>query len=270
MKQLKFLMVALTLLMGISLTSCLGESDPTRGDLRPLKLVNTYPFTFQYPNDGMNEGLKVVATNSSELLASSEALNMRIGDIIYISYTYNSDEQTVTTQTKEVNAKVVFALTNNSSNLSANAESVVLDNAGTEEPYENATINAIGDPSNRGEMFYYDKNTIIIALAYLGEKDDYISKHRFTLVYDQNDENSKKDGVMNLYLRHYNSEEKPNQNVPSLKAFDIRHFIALYGETPTKIRIYANLTDKSGSCDLADAKKELQYKEIDYKSVFEK
>lgn len=33
MKQLKFLMVAFTLLTGISLTSCMGESDPTVGGI---------------------------------------------------------------------------------------------------------------------------------------------------------------------------------------------------------------------------------------------
>lgn len=256
MKQLKFLMVALTLLMGISLTSCMGESDPTRNEVAPLKLVNTYPFTFQYPDNG----LKVVATNSSELLANI-SLDMNYGDIILIQFTFNGDEQPITETTKEIEAKVSIG-----SNYSANAESVVTDNNGAGEPYENATINGLESGYSSAAMMYYDKNTLLVPIWFLAKSMD---KHDFTLVYDQNEVGSEED-VLKLYLRHSNSEEKPAEMAAAYKAFDIRGALATYGKTPAKIRIYANVTDKSGSCDLADAKQELQYKEIEYKSIFEK
>ena len=41
MKQLKFLMVALTLLMGISFTSCLNSDDGEYDDIYGMVLVNT-------------------------------------------------------------------------------------------------------------------------------------------------------------------------------------------------------------------------------------
>ncbi len=42
MKQLKFLMVALTLLMGISFTSCLNSDDGEYDDIYGMVLVNNY------------------------------------------------------------------------------------------------------------------------------------------------------------------------------------------------------------------------------------
>ena len=37
MKQLKFLMIVFTLMMGVSFTSCMGESDPTVSPVATLK-----------------------------------------------------------------------------------------------------------------------------------------------------------------------------------------------------------------------------------------
>ena len=45
MKQLKFLMVALTLLMGISFTSCLNSDDGEYDDIYGMVLVNNYMVT---------------------------------------------------------------------------------------------------------------------------------------------------------------------------------------------------------------------------------
>lgn len=254
MKQLKFLMVAFTLLMGISLTSCMGDSDPNVTQVYPLRLVDTYPYTFQFPNNGA----KIIATNTAELM-SNTSLDLKYGDIVYIAYTYNSDEQPVTENTKEINAKVSIYY-----NCSTATDSYVLENNGAGEPYENATIGALASISEG--MMYFDKNNIMLYIAFLAKSDVY--KHNFTLIYDENAE--MEDGVMNLYLRHVNLEESPAETVAMYRVFDISDFLTAYGKTPTKIRIYANETDKIGSCSLEDAKKELQYEEIDYKSIFEK
>ena len=100
MKQLKFLMIVFTLMMGVSFTSCMGESDPTVSPVATLKVVSAYPYTFQYPNDG----LKIVASNTSELLTDN-SVNLGLGDIIFLQYTYNSEEQPLTSETKEITAK---------------------------------------------------------------------------------------------------------------------------------------------------------------------
>ena len=86
MKQLKLMVLTLTLLMGTMFTSCMGESDPTVSPVATLKVVSAYPYTFQYPNDG----LKIVASNTSELLTDN-SVNLGLGDIIFLQYTYNSE-----------------------------------------------------------------------------------------------------------------------------------------------------------------------------------
>lgn len=254
MKQLKFLMVALTLLMGISLTSCLGDNDPTVNDFALGKVTNLFPYTFE-----TFDGVKFVATNNIE---STTSLNMNMGDLIQFTYTYNSDEQQITETNKTINAQITVY-----QNLSIHTNAVVADNDGSEEAYENATINEIvAEGSNK--MLYFDRNTLMIPIVFLAKESE--DKHEFTLVYNNSVVNEQEnDDVLVLYLRHKNSEEKPTESIGRYKAFNIRYILNVYGKTPTKIRVYANVTDKSGSCDLADAKKELQYQEIDYKSVFE-
>lgn len=261
MKQLKFLMVALTVLMGVSLTSCLnGNDDPNRTLDAPLRLVNTFPYTFQYPDDGVKEGIKIVATNTSDLMN----YDINYGEIVYVRYTYNSDEQIITNETKQIEAKVELPLSDNS-NCSLNTESVIVDNSEQGSDYENATIIDLGNVSNYG-MYYYDKNTLIMVVAYYAKT---LNNHYFTLVYDK-EQNDGEDDVMNLYLRHNNYDSETTLDAAaSYKAFDLSQFIAEFGKEPSKIRIYANETDKTGSWKLDDAKPELQYEEIDYKRYFE-
>ena len=126
---------------------------------------------------------------------------------------------------------------------------------------------------------YYDKNTLLLGVTFYGEKSPY--KHEFSLIYgDDNhsagDAGKDEEGIMKLYLRHVSNEEKPKERFAMYRAFDLSQFLAAFGETPTKIRIYANEMEttntntESGFDSLENAKKELQYEEIDYKSIFEK
>lgn len=263
MKQLKFLMVAFTLLMGVSFTSCLnGDTDPTVTNSMPLKLISTYPsYTFQFPNNG----LKVVAINNTGLMNS----NLKVGDIAYITYSFNSEEQPVTGTTKEISAQVQLLFPNGNSNCSTGTYSLVAADSEVGNNYENATIIDLGSSSSGYPMLYYDKNTLIMFIAYYAKSpENFVSLHKFTLVYDES-KNEGQDDVMNLYLRHYNSEPEADLRASSFKAFDLSEFLLRFGKTPTKIRIYISETGKDGSWKLDDVKKEPQYEEIDYKSVFE-
>ena len=156
MKQLKFLMIVFALMMGVSFTSCMGESDPTVSPVATLKVVSTYPYTFQYPNDG----LKIVASNTSELLTDN-SVNLGLGDIIFLQYTYNSEEQPLTSETKEITAKVTIGHNCTSGNTSIG---VPVENNGAGEPYENATIVELL-PAGQGTM-YYDKNTLLLGVTF--------------------------------------------------------------------------------------------------------
>ena len=168
MKQLKFLMIVFALMMGVSFTSCMGESDPTVSPVATLKVVSTYPYTFQYPNDG----LKIVASNTSELLTDN-SVNLGLGDIIFLQYTYNSEEQPLTSETKEITAKVTIGHNCTSGNTSIG---VPVENNGAGEPYENATIVELL-PAGQGTMYYDKKNNSLIILYpdQFGEPQEIVS-----------------------------------------------------------------------------------------------
>ena len=255
MKQMKFLMAALTVLMGLTFTSCIGDGDSTAGDVNFLKVVSTYPYVFQYANDG----LRVTATNSSELMADAVGQNLSYGDIVYLQYTYDSDQQKVTADTKNIEARVTIGY-----NCSRNIYSTWMENKGEGE--ENATILDLGSVSEYG-MYWYDRNTLLLGISFLAKES--LNDHFFTLVYDTTQEEEPGEDVLKLYLRHQNSEDSPSISTGCFKAFDLTDILMQYGKTPDKVRIYANESNKSTSCSLDDAKSELQYEEIDYKKYFE-
>lgn len=260
MKQLRFLMVAFTLLIGISLTSCMGDSDPTVGGTYVMKTVSTFPYTFVFSGSD----IQYEAANNSELMGNTN-LSLNAGDIVQIAWSYNSDEQPVTDATKKIMVKVSGV-----QNLSTCTQSPVLDNDGADEIYENATINKIGFANDYGSssngIGYYDKNVIVMPVVFLAKSND-LSKYEFSLVYDKS-QVKEGDTELNLYLRYRTDEEKPTEVANVYKAFYITSalldFKNVAKKAPTKIKIWANETNKSGSNSLDDAKDKLQSYEVDY------
>lgn len=84
MTNFKNWMVALTLMMGISLTSCLNnETDPTITGWAVTKCVGSYPPTFQ-----LESGQKLILSTTTTTLFT-------LGDLYMVYYSFNSDEQPV-------------------------------------------------------------------------------------------------------------------------------------------------------------------------------
>lgn len=267
MKQLKFLMVAFSLMMGISLTSCMGDSDPTVTGGGLMKVVSTYPtYTFKYSN--LIDTRNYTASNTSSL----SDLNLKVGDIVSTLWTYNSEQQQVTDGTTEILVQIDLTYTQNLS-LYASSEWGEDGNKGVE--FETATLQRVGFPaeaSTKNGFQYYDENTLVFPIYFLYKSSD-LSKYKFYLVYDPSSTESS-DTNLNLYLRFSTTETEVTTTGYLYKAFDIRtalsDFKAKTGKIPEKIKVYANVTNKAGSNKLEDAKEELQSEEVDYKSVFEK
>lgn len=254
MKQAKFLMVALTILMGAMVTSCMnGEEDPNvRVDGALMRVVSTYPATFTFSDSDV----KYIATNADLLITS----DINIGDIVLISWSYNKDEQLVDQNTKKVNV-LVAGIQNTT------ATSYVLDGDGAN--YENATVNTIGVRdynSNIIPFLYFDKNTVVIPISCLlkEQKLENLKKHSFTLIYDKTAE--KKEGEIKFYLRHTSNEEKATYGASFYKSFDIRSALVEYGEVkPTKVTIMVNESKSNDSNSLENAKDKLTEYSVDYK-----
>lgn len=258
MKQLKFLMVAFTLMMGISLTSCIGESDPTVGGTFVMEVVDPIYCSFKFADSD----IKYTAVNASQLIKDND---LDYGDIVQIAWSYNSEEQPMTEQTKEIKVTVAGI-----QNMSTATASYVLDNTGADD-YENATIKKIGfasdySNSNNG-ISYYDKETILIPVVFLYNSDD-LAKHQFTLVYDESQEPAD-DTTLELYLRYKTTDTEVKADGNIYKAFGIEYALSAFKaktgkSAPTKIKIWANEGQKADSNSLENAKDELQSYEVSY------
>lgn len=251
MKHFKSLLAVLVLTFTLALTSCMSN-DPTQSGLSFGKV--NYTTTGRYAFEV--GGLKMVPTNQSIITSK----NLNLDDIVYFSWSYNSDEEAVNESTKELNVLVADLV-----NLGQeSAHMTTGDNKG--ENFEDATITGLNSNSNSYAFFYYDKDMIIVPVNFLAKED--LAKHKFSLVWNR-DEIESNDTDLRFYLRHVSEEDSPSQNASTLKAFKISAavsaFKSAHGEKlPTNIVILANETKKSGSDKIEDAKDELQEYSVKY------
>lgn len=243
MKQLKFLMIAFTLLMGFSMTSCIGDSDPTVTNITFGQVTSILPTVIKAPFD-----VEYTATNDL-------GLDLYPGDYVYFQYSYNSDFV-------EQNAKKIDATITIGEKITYNSAVDVSDKG---EKHENVTILQVGDGADTNSPYaikfmYYDKSKLIVPIAFLIKEasKESLKSHDFTLAYNEEDVKVG-DSEIVFYLRHRSSETEAKKGVLSYKMFDIKRvleqFTAKAGNKPTKVVIYANET-KDITSDALDKKKE--------------
>ncbi len=239
MKQLKFLMVAVTLLIGISLTSCIGEGDPTVTNVTFGQITSIFPIVIKTPY-----GVEYTATNSLES-------DLYPGDYVYFQYSYNSDlvEQNATKidATITIGEKITYKPAVNVSDKG--------------EDFESVTILQVGNgPESNFKFLYYDKSKILFPVMFLMKdlSKESLNKHDFTLVYNEEDVKAD-DSEIVFYLRHKSSETEAKQRASAYKLFDINRaleqFKAKTGNKPTKVVVYTNET-KDNTTDALDKKKD--------------
>lgn len=252
MKHFKSLLSVIVFALALTFTSCMNN-DPTQSGVSFGKVTSAFPpYTFTVGN------LKMVSTNSSAIASK----NLNTGDIVYFSWSYNSDEQAVNESTNELNVLVGDLV-----NLGQDRAIMTTgDNKG--ENYENATITGLNSNSSLSSypFYYFDKNMLILPIDFLAKED--ATKHSFTLVWNR-DEIVSGDDELKFYLRHTSNEESPSLRGSILKVFDIERavieFKDITNNVPKKITIITNESNKSGSDKLEDAKSEPQSYSVDYK-----
>ena len=98
MKQLKFLMVALTLLMGISFTSCLNSDDGEYDDIYGMVLVNNYMGLLSFEDAAGNTYQPTPASVTQfEANSSLKISDSRMGIILGKSIEPETNEKSKTT-----------------------------------------------------------------------------------------------------------------------------------------------------------------------------
>lgn len=250
MAKFKIWMVALTLIMGISLTSCFNSDNNTIvADLAYGKCTDIFPPTFELFN-----GQKMVVSGSS-----LTTLNM--GEIYGFYYQFDSAEQPVNSPSITINlyngiepfsisAKSSEGPMNNSSSIVANSALYAI--SGT---VSNVNVNPV---------VVLDNEYLIASPVYWIEDvnsdeklKEELAKHAFILTYDS-ESIEPGDNELVLTLNHIITEtgdEKVNRNkyTYSLKAYQLTYVLNEFenraGNKPTKIVLKAQTNTSKDSLE---------------------
>jgi len=277
MKQLKFLMVAFTLLMGVSLTSCLNSDNDYAPSVGGLVKVSDSMFGNSFT---MLDGVTKISPTAASLatLESNMGFKPSSTNIAYVTGTYDETLNSNLIEDKEYKSvNLLWAVS-----LDAKVEI-------TERGAENDSVNKapVIDIDNSSQMeyemekklhkpwFFYDKTTLILPINYFVYK---AGAHKFTLVYYP-EENADGNKTLKLYLKHYDADDK-STNTNSLNnsgaypqiyyyAYDLRGVFSQYskmtGEMPTTVTV--EYVTNANSLKLEDA--ETKTCEVEVKGINE-
>lgn len=214
-KKVKFLAVAVALLMSISFTSCLSSDNNTIQPVqRVITLKSIFPYQFQI------EGTDFVFEANSSTIPDLSS-NASPGDIVYINAQYDTSTQTIDQNTKKIVVTVFNAM-----KLNEKAYSVMED-----VPYNRSVI-ATSNTQSYNPVFY-SKNWLLVPIAFYVEKQNLETalKHTFYLVYDADNEMNDA-STMVLRLRHNSSEDVnvEKSEVTMSKAFSIANFVDRFSQ----------------------------------------
>lgn len=270
MKQLKFLMIAFTLLMGISLTSCLNsESDPYSYGQGYVKAYSSMYGTTYFKIDDIT--ITPTSSSVSSLLAGGIDVSKMVGHVVYISYRWDPAVTEIADPKDIQGVDLRGALDLN------NTTEIVYEKGAANDSVNNATIMKLGiSESSDVKPSFFDKTTLLLPVNYfMNNKVHYLS-----LMYYPSEE----DATLKLYL-HHNAKGDETSNTTSYqyaqqgylgffhKAYDLRRIFSEYervtGNTePTTVEIITK--ENSYTYKLDDSQTEEKTYEVVYKDKTEK
>lgn len=248
MKQLKFLMVAFTLLTGISLTSCLSD-DAGESVYDGIGYVRTVMGTYFVDLNGNT----YYPTSSSVAEMEAQGFKMSEADLAYIAFKYVEDTPTTKTDAnttpetyriKLVGATAVDTYQTREVASVEDMESMVS---------ENAPIVTLEPTDAYGQTYkpwMYGTEMLVLPISWKMEnKEEMLKQHTLSLVYIDSDE-AESGTELVFYLRHdKGTDTKTDASAFRNKAYNIKSimegFKAKNGSYPTTIIIRAK-TDVEG------------------------
>ena len=228
MAKFKIWMVALTLIMGVSFTSCMNsdESESPFDGAGMFYVVNSYMGSyFEDP-----AGNKLHPTSASVLaMETNYGFKMSETKLAVIYYKFVKEET---------------AAACDGPDLITTETQVEMEESVT----ENAPIVSLTPTVNDGYTYrelkpaFYDKKTLVLPIAWRMENSsEKLAQHKFNLVYVTSDtENSATDLV--LYLRHdRGTDEKTDVGTYTQDGYNIEeaiaHFAGITGKEPKNVII---------------------------------
>lgn len=253
MKQLKFLMVAFTLLMGVSFTSCLnddaGESMYDGNGIGYVRTVMGNYFVDLYGNT-------YHPTMASVTEMEAQGFKMSGTDLAQIAFKYVEDTPatkaeggTFTPQDYRIKLVSAIAVDSYSTKHVSSVENMEM-----EAIPETAPIVTLEPTDNYGQTYkpwMYGAEMLVLPISWKMEnKEEMLKQHTMELVYI-NDESNESSTELVFYLRHNKgTDTKTDVFAVRNKAYDVRQimsdFKGKHGSYPTTIRIKAK-TDMDGA-----------------------
>lgn len=200
MKHLKFMLLALCMVMGFTMTSCLGDDDDYEQYYPAIAKLH-YPYEFTAAN-GMviqptPESIATIEKNAGSLIKYE-------GQIFYILYTLPEG------QVNDENTKVVKNANVKSMLPLDEPVEIVEEEGAPNDSVNNCTIfTLMKDNDEQYKPAFFDRESIIIYAQYGMEQ----TAHDFTLMYYP--ELQEKDQPLTLYLHHDDNKDLPTPGYTS-------------------------------------------------------
>lgn len=253
MKQLKFLMVAFTLLMGVSFTSCLNDDagESMYDGIGYVRTVMGSYFVDLYGNT-------YHPTMASVTEMEAQGFKMSGTDLAQIAFKYVEDTpatkaegSTFTPQDYRIKLVSAIAVDSYSTKHVSSVENMEM-----EAIPETAPIVTLEPTDNYGQTYkpwMYGAEMLVLPISWKMEnKEEMLKQHTMELVYI-NDESNESSTELVFYLRHNITKElitKTDVFAVRNKAYDVKQimsdFKGKHGSYPTTIRIKAK-TDMDGA-----------------------
>lgn len=246
MKQMKFLMVALVVLMGVSLTSCLNGDESTIRTGSEIVKVNQYDIPISFTNAA---GIKLIPDKAISSTNGKMAL-------IYYQFDYS--------QLKENTEKVQITLLADPKYIDGTPVRI----GSSEDITENAPMVTLEPSTGYGTLkgVFFDSNMLIVPIGYKvrdinsqEEANNEIARHAFTLVYDSTQPGE--NGTLKLRLYHGITDPEGEtvtrtKDAYDYKAYDLSGAILDYrvnnnDTKPTKVSIVIMQNRDNNKLDLA-------------------
>lgn len=258
MKQVKFLAVALTILMGVTFTSCMnGEENTVQTPTEFVKVESDFPLTFKTAY-----GIKLVAQNTP---IEFEPYSTKIA---ILQYRFDTATQPIDQNTKKINVEVLYV-----EGVDGKCYEVATE---TDYSAANAAIMTMEIPTQYGSIkpAYFDKNYLVLPIGYRYKDVDgdalkeELKKHNFDLIY-VTEKTKVGDTEMKLYLRHIIADSETTERKKTTytyKAYDLSAAISQFEnqskEKLNSIKIYTQ--ENQNSDKLGEEAQENNYP-LDYK-----
>jgi hypothetical protein len=251
MKQLKFLMVAFTLLMGVSFTSCLNDDagESMYDGIGYVRTVMGSYFVDLYGNT-------YHPTMASVTEMEAQGFKMSGTDLAQIAFKYVEDTPatkaeggTFTPQDYRIKLVSAIAVDSYSTKHVSSVEDMEM-----EAIPETAPIVTLEPTDNYGQTYkpwMYGAEMLVLPISWKMEnKEEMLKQHTMELVYI-NDESNESSTELVFYLRHNKgTDTKTDVFAVRNKAYDVKQimsdFKGKHGSYPTTIRIKAK-TDMDGA-----------------------